>query len=38
MTLFYTSKLILYVNDQKVMEKQVQARGAVNSAASMVIL
>jgi len=38
MTLFYTSKLILYVNDQKVMEKQVQARGAVNSVASMVIL
>jgi hypothetical protein len=38
MTLFYTSKLILYVNDQRVIEKQVQVRGVVNRVASMAIL
>ena len=36
--LFYTSKLILYVNDQRVIEKQEQVRGVASSVASMVIL
>jgi len=37
MTLFYASKLILYVNDQRIIEKQVQVRGVANIVANMVI-